>query len=58
MVMLFSNAKTKDFTPELIIEDKTIEVFEQLNLLGVQVTCDLKWSTNAASQKELTINSG
>ena len=44
-VMLFNNAKTKDFTPELVIEDETIEVVEQLKLLGVQVTSDLKWST-------------
>ena len=46
--MLFNNAKTKDFTPKLVIEDENIEVVEQLKLLGVQVTSDLKWSTNTA----------
>ena len=43
-VMLFNNA----WTPELVIEEETIEVVEQLKLLGVQVTSDFKWSTNTA----------
>ena len=46
--MLFNNAKTKDFTPELVIEDKTIDIVEHLKLLGVQETSDLKQRTNTA----------
>ena len=46
--MLFNNIKTKDVTPELVVEDETIEVVEELKLLGVQITSVLKWSTNTA----------
>ena len=44
--MLFNTAKVKDFTPTLTIDGEVIELVEQMKLLGVQVTSDLKWNAN------------
>ena len=45
-VMLFNSARKRDFTPRLKLENSDIEVVEQLKLLGVQITNDLKWDAN------------
>ena len=42
-VMLFNTSKTRDFTPNLKIDGTEIEVVEELKILGVKVTSDLKW---------------
>ena len=44
--MLFNTAISRDFTPNLTIENETIDLVEEMKLLGVQITSDLKWETN------------
>ena len=44
--MLFNTARKRDFTPKFNIGGKDIETVEQLKLLGVQITNDLKWNAN------------
>ena len=44
--MLFNSARTRDFTPKLNIEGDIIDVVEEMKLLGVKITSDLKWSAN------------
>ena len=45
-IMLFNNSKKKDFQPEILLEGKKLEVVEQMKLLGVIITSDLKWHEN------------
>ena len=45
-VMLFNTAKKQDFTPTLTINNELLEVTEEIKLLGVKVTNDLKWNLN------------
>ena len=45
-VMLFNTAKRNDFTPKMTVEDTTLDVVEEMKLLGVQITADLKWHKN------------
>jgi len=47
-VMLFNTAITRDFSPEIHIQNETLEVVEEMKLLGVKVTNDLKWHNNTA----------
>ena len=44
--MLFNSAKTRDFVPTLKLDNEDIEVVEELKLLGVLITADLKWTAN------------
>ena len=44
--MLFNQCRTVDFMPNLSLENQEIEVVEQMKLLGVIITSDLKWSAN------------
>ena len=44
--MLFNNAKNHDFTPALNMNNQTLEVVEEIKLLGVKITTDLKWNSN------------
>ena len=44
--MVFNTAKTKDFTPKLKIQNETSELVEEMKLLGVQITSNMKWNTN------------
>ena len=46
--MLFNTAKKRDFTPRLTIESETIDLAEELKLLGVKITSDLKWHSNTS----------
>ena len=48
-VMLFNTAKTKDFTSNLKIGNTQIEVVEDLKLLGVKITNDLKWNAHISN---------
>ena len=45
-LMIFNNAKTMDFMPNLEVEGKEIEVVEEMRILGLIVRTDLKWSSN------------
>ena len=45
-VMLFNTAKKHDFTPAFTINNELLEVTEEIKLLGVNVTNDLKWNSN------------
>ena len=44
--MLFNQCRTVDFMPNLSLDNQDIEVVEQMKLLGVIITSDLKWSAN------------
>ena len=44
--MLFNTQKVRDFNPTMYIENTHIEVVEELKLLGVKITSDLKWNSN------------
>ena len=45
-VMLFNSAKSRDFSPEMMIENETLEVVEEMKLLGVRISSDMKWHSN------------
>ena len=45
-VMLFNTSYKNDFTPEIEINGVVLEVVEQMKLLGVMITSDLKWRAN------------
>ena len=40
--MLFNTARLRDFTPKLKIDGDPIDVVEEIKLLGVILTSDLK----------------
>ena len=44
--MLFNTAKKNAFTPALKINNEALEVVEEMKLLGVKITTDLKWNSN------------
>ena len=52
-IMLFNTSTTNDFQPEMKIDGIKIEVVEQMKLLGVIISNDLKWheNTNFISKK-------
>ena len=45
-VMMFNTARKHDFTPTLNISEDLPEVCEEMKLLGVKITDDLKWNSN------------
>ena len=47
-IMLFNTSKKNDFTPEMTINNETLEVVEEFELLGVKISNDLKWHSNTA----------
>ena len=47
-VMLFNTSKKRDFTPKLKINNEEIYVVDELKLLGVMITNDLKWNSNTS----------
>ena len=44
--MLFNNAKKNYFTQVMKINDEVLEVTDEMKLLGVKITEDLKWNAN------------
>ena len=44
--MLFNRSKQNDFQPNLYVCNERAEVVEQMKLLGVIITSDLKWHEN------------
>ena len=45
-LMLFNTAKLLDFEPDIAVNNETVELVEEIKLLGVIVTSDLKWHEN------------
>ena len=45
-LMLFNPSRTVDIQPEMIIDNEEIEMLEEMKLLGVVITSDLKWRSN------------
>ena len=45
-VMLFNQSRTVDIQPEIIVDDVEIEMTEEMKLLGVVITSNLKWRRN------------
>ena len=45
-VMLFNTARKNDFTPTISINDERLEVVDEMKLLGVKVSDDLKGDSN------------
>ena len=52
-VMLFSRSKSMDFQPVLYLEDKLLEVVEEIKLLGIIFSSDLKWKKNIRFMKKM-----
>ena len=48
--MLFNTARKRDFSPKVALGDgdQTLELVEQVKLLGIIVTSDMKWHANTA----------
>ena len=49
-VMLFNTARIRDFSPQVALEDggEALELVEQVKLLGIIITSDMKWHANTA----------
>ena len=47
-VMIFNSTDNHQFTTRLTLNNKNIEVVKDAQLLGVQITDDLKWNANTA----------
>ena len=45
-LMLFNPCISRDFVPEMTVDNTRIELVEQTKLLGVIITSDLKWENN------------
>ena len=49
-IMIFNRAKNHDFPPEYAFSDgEQLDVVEEIRLLGIQLTTDLKWNSNTKS---------
>ena len=44
--MQFNSSQSRDFTPQMVIDGDTLEVTEEMKLLGVKITDDMKWNSN------------
>ena len=44
--MLFNTSRINDFTPTISINGTELEVVDEMKLLGVMITNDVKWSKN------------
>ena len=47
--MIFNNARSIDFEPEMNLDGVELQVVDELRLLGLVVTSDLKWKQNTES---------
>ena len=45
-VTLFNTACQRDFTPEISVDGKNLEVVEEYKLLGEMISSNLKWEAN------------
>ena len=48
-LMLFNTSKTFDFEPEVQLSGNLIETHQELKLLGITLTDDLKWASNTTN---------
>ena len=48
-IIVFNPCTKKDFMPELTIENYQLEVVEEVKLLGLVITSDMRWSANTAN---------
>ena len=46
MAIIFNPCTSIDFQPELALDNHEIEVVEEMRLLGVMITSDMKWASN------------
>ena len=44
--MIFNRSRTKDFNPEIYIDENLLDVVETVKLVGVILSSDLKWDKN------------
>ena len=54
--MLFNPTKKYDFIPELEIEGKSIETVEEMKILGITISNDLKWKANTTEMTKRAYN--
>ena len=43
--MIFNTAKKKDFTPQLVIDNKPIVIVEEIKQVEGKITTDLEWNS-------------
>ena len=48
-LMLFNNSKKYDFIPNIKLEETQVETVDEIKLLGVVLSSDLKWASNTNS---------
>jgi hypothetical protein len=48
-VMIFNQARTRDCMPNLKLDGANLEVLDEMRLLGLVITSDLKWTQNTES---------
>ena len=47
--MIFNNARSIDFEPEMNLDGVEMQVVDELRMLGLVVTSHLKWKQNTES---------
>ena len=55
-VMIFNTARTRDFMPDIHIDDNSFEVVDEMRLLGLVITSNLKWSQNSENMCKRAYN--
>ena len=45
-MMIFNPCTSIDFMPQFVLDDQEIEVVEEMRVLGITITSDMKWATN------------
>ena len=55
-VMLFNTARSRDFMPGITLDGNSLEVVEEMPLLGLVLTSDLKWSRNTENMCKKAYN--
>ena len=45
-MMIFNPCTSIDFVPQFALDDQEIEVVEEMRVLGITITSDMKWATN------------
>ena len=47
-IMVFNSSRNWDFTPQVSLGNKSLEVVDEIKLLGIVITSDLKWHKNTS----------
>ena len=47
--MIFNKAGSRDFMPDVHIDEQSLDVVDEVKLLGLVITSDLKWTKNTES---------